>query len=135
MQEPISESLDGTLDPRAFDHINADTDHAHLVTSADGPGVVGQAFRLPLRALATVAVALQSCLASDTDALQIGLISFGIIRHGGEHFLDGIFQPNPHRARYNCVTDVEFGQTWNLVDERDVFVIDAVTRVDLQIRF
>jgi hypothetical protein len=29
VQEPVSESFDGTLDPRAFDHINADTDHAH----------------------------------------------------------------------------------------------------------
>jgi hypothetical protein len=29
MQEPVSESLDGPLDPRAFDHINADADHAH----------------------------------------------------------------------------------------------------------
>jgi hypothetical protein len=36
MQEPISESFDGTLDARAFDHINANTDHAHLT------GIVGR---------------------------------------------------------------------------------------------
>jgi hypothetical protein len=34
MQEPVSESLDGTLDARAFDHINADTDHAHAKLSS-----------------------------------------------------------------------------------------------------
>jgi hypothetical protein len=34
MQEPVSESLDGTLDARAFDHINADTNHAHLKLSS-----------------------------------------------------------------------------------------------------
>jgi hypothetical protein len=74
-------------------------------------------------------------LESDTGALQIGLISFGIICHSGEHFLNGIFQADPHRTRYDCVTDVEFGQTWNLVDERDVFVIDAVTGVNLHMGF
>ena len=58
MQKAVSESLDGTLDARTFDHINADTDHAHLVSSAERPGVVGQALRLPLRAMATGAVAL-----------------------------------------------------------------------------
>src|SRR5262249_23186476 len=29
VQKPIPESLDRTLDPRAFDHINADTNNAH----------------------------------------------------------------------------------------------------------
>ena len=135
MQKPVSESFDGTLDACAFDHINADTDHAHLVSSADRPGVVGQALRLPRRVMATVAVALQSCLASDTDALQIGSMSFGIIRHSGEHFLDCGFQADPHRARYDCVTDVQFGQIRNLVNERDVLVIDAVASVDLHIGF
>ena len=127
MQKPVSESLDGTLDARAFDHINADTDHAHLVSSAERPGVVGQALRLPLRAMATGAVALQhSCSVPR---------SFGIIRHGGEHFLDCGFQADPHCARYDCVTDVQFGQIRNLVNERDVLVIDSVASVDLHIGF
>ena len=127
MQEPVSESLDGTLDARTFDYINADTDHAHLVTSADRPGVVGQALRLPGPATATGAVALQCWRTVAT--------SFGIIGHGGEHFLDRGFQAGPHRARHDGVTNVEFGQTRNLVNERDVFVIDAVSRVNLQMRF
>ena len=58
MQEAVSESLDGTLDARAFDHINADTDHAHFITSVDRPGVVGQALRLPGPATPTGAIAL-----------------------------------------------------------------------------
>jgi hypothetical protein len=33
MQEPVSESLDGMLDARAFDHINADTDYAHFAST------------------------------------------------------------------------------------------------------
>ena len=127
MQEPVSESLDRTLDARAFDDINADADYAHLVTLAERPGVVGQALRLPRRATATEAVALQF--------VRPLAHSFRIIRHSGEHFLDRGFQADPHRARYDCVTDVEFAQTRNLMDERDVFVINAVTCVDLQMRF
>jgi hypothetical protein len=61
--------------------------------------------------------------------------SFGIICHRGEHFLDRSFEADPHRARYDRVTDIKFGQTWNVVDERDVFVIDAVTGVYLHIGF
>ena len=30
MQKTISESIDGTLNARAFDKINTDTDYAHL---------------------------------------------------------------------------------------------------------
>jgi hypothetical protein len=41
MQEPVSESLDGTLDARALDHINADTDHAHFT------GIVGRFCETP----------------------------------------------------------------------------------------
>src|SRR4029453_8779784 len=51
-----------------------------------------------------------------------------VIGHSREHFLDRGFQADPRRARYDCVTDVEFAQIWNLVDERDVFVINDVTR-------
>src|SRR5215211_3682874 len=61
--------------------------------------------------------------------------SFGIICHCGQHFLHCVFQADTHRSRYDCVTDVEFGQKWNLVDECDVFVIDAVTGVDLHVGF
>ena len=127
MQEPVPESLDGMLNARAFDHINADANDAHLVTSADRPGVVGQALRLPGPATATGAVALQSWW---TFAL-----SSGIICHSGEHFLNGIFQTNPHRTRYDCVADIEFAQTGNLVNERDVLVVDPVASVNLHIGF
>src|SRR5262249_2792758 len=58
-----------------------------------------------------------------------------VIRHSGEHFFDRRFQANPHRVRHDCVTDVEFGQTRNLVDKRDIFVIDAVTGVNLHMGF
>jgi hypothetical protein len=34
MQEAVSESLDGTLDARAFDNINANADHAHAKLSS-----------------------------------------------------------------------------------------------------
>jgi hypothetical protein len=127
MQEPVSESLDGTLDARAFDYINSDTNHAHLVNLAERTGCLGEALRRPHRAMATVAVALQ-CWCSIPH-------SFRIICHSGEHFLDCIFQTDPHRTRYDCVTDVEFGQIRNLVNERDVLVIDAVTGVDLHMGF
>src|SRR5881227_383395 len=75
--------------------------------------------------------------APDTDALQTCVLarSFGIICHSGEHFFDRCFQANPHRARYDGVTNIEFGQIRNLVNERDVFVIDAVASVDLHMRF
>ena len=43
MQKPVSESLDGMLDARTFDYINADPDHAHLT------GIVARLIRsLPL---------------------------------------------------------------------------------------
>ena len=54
MQEPVAESFDGMLDARAFDHINADTDHAHLT------GPVGRFCE-------------HHGSASDADALKIGL--------------------------------------------------------------
>jgi len=34
MQKSISESLDGMLNARAFDHINADTNYAHAKLSS-----------------------------------------------------------------------------------------------------
>ena len=128
------------LDARAFDDINADTDHAHVT------GSVGRLTRSrPLTRSTELPVdvarvsAAPFCeprkIGAGTDALQIGWLSFGIIRHCGEHFLDGIFQTHPHRTRYDCVADVEFAQTRNVVDERDVFVIDPVAGVDLHIGF
>jgi hypothetical protein len=63
--------------------------------------VVGQALRLPRPAMATGAVALQFC--------RTFARSFGIIRHGGQHFFYRGFQADPHRPRYDCMTDVEFG--------------------------
>lgn len=127
MQEPLSESLDGTLNPRAFDYINADTDHAHRVISADWPGVVGQALRPP--------VPRPQPQRSPYKCWRNLSCSFGIIRHRGEHFFNGIFQANPHRPRYDCMTDVQFGQTRNLLNERDVLVIDAVTGINLHMGF
>src|SRR4029077_4837654 len=47
MQKSVSESLDRTLDARAFDHINADTDHAHAFIWTEQPAVARQALRLP----------------------------------------------------------------------------------------
>jgi hypothetical protein len=63
--------------------------------------VVGQALRLPRPAMATGAVALQFGRPFAS--------SFGIVDHGGEHVFYRGFQTNPHRMRYDCVTDVEFG--------------------------
>ena len=70
-------------------------------------------------------------LASDTDALQMPLTSSRIIRHCGEHFFDRALQAHPHRARDDGVADVQFGQIRNVVDQRNVLVIDAVPDVDL----
>lgn len=127
MQETISETLHGTLDPRALDNIDADADHAHFVTQAERPCVVGQALRLPCPAMATGAVALQFC-----PRVQCSSV---VIRHCGKHFFHRGFQSDPRRARDDGVTDVEFGQTWNLVYQCNVFVIDAVTGVDLHVGF
>src|SRR4029453_18664128 len=71
-----------------------------------------------------IPITLISVLASDTDALHGSALerSFGIIDHSGEHFLNRVFQTNPHRARDNSVTNVQFGQIRNLVDKGDVFV-------------
>src|SRR4051812_40271361 len=71
---------------------------------------------------------MRNCHRVEAHTIQ-SCLSFGIICHSGEHFLDGIFQAHPHRTRYDCVADVEFTQTCNLMDECDVFVIDAVTSV------
>src|SRR4029453_2722301 len=65
---------------------------------------------------------MRNCHPVEDNAIHLWY-SFGIIRHSREHFLDRGFQADPRRARYDCVTDVEFAQIWNLVDERDVFVI------------
>src|SRR6266550_7646487 len=68
---------------------------------------------------------MRNCHRVEDNAIHLWH-SFGIIGHSGEHFLHRGFQADPHRARHDGVTNVEFGQTWNLVDECDVFVIDAV---------
>src|ERR687891_2778283 len=74
---------------------------------------------------------IRNCHRVEDNAIHLWY-SFRIIRHSREHILDRSFQAHPRRARYDCVTDVELAQIWNLVDERDVFVIDTVTCVDLQ---
>src|SRR4029453_6924925 len=51
---------------------------------------------------------MRNCYPVEDDAIHLAK-SFGIIRHCGEHFLDRGFQADPHRPRYDCVTDVEFG--------------------------
>src|SRR4029077_6803472 len=77
---------------------------------------------------------MRNCRRVGENAIHLCL-SFGIICHSSEHFLNGVFQTHPHRTRYDCVADIEFAQTWNVVDERDVPVIDAVTSVDLHFGF
>ena len=62
--------------------------------------VVGQALRLPGPATATGTVALQF--------YRTLAPSFGIIRHRSEHFFHRGFEADPHRARDDCVTDIEF---------------------------
>ena len=59
--------------------------------------------------------------------------SSGIFRHSSEHFFDGCLQPDPHRSRDNRVTNVQFGETRDVMDKCDVFVIDTVTGVDLHV--
>jgi hypothetical protein len=125
MQKTISKSVNRTLNARALDKIDANTDHAHFARWSERRRIVGQALRLPGRTRATEAVALQFC----------GNVrhSCGILRHGTEHFFHSGFQSDPHRARDDGVTNVELGQRRNLVDERDIFVIDAVAGIDLEI--
>src|SRR4029077_8667143 len=64
---------------------------------------------------------MRNCHRVEDNAIHLWL-SFGRICHSAEHFRDSIFQPKPQRTRDGFVADVEFAQTWNLVDERDVFV-------------
>src|SRR5882724_11589385 len=73
--------------------------------------------------------------AQPDDALQIPLISSWIDLDRAEHFFHGCFETDPHRPRDDRVTNVEFAQRRDLVDELDVFVIDAMTSVDLQMGF
>src|SRR4030095_7311835 len=86
MQKTVSKSLDRMLDTPALDNIHADTNHAHLSLTALTDALPGSAL---------------AC-------------SFGIIGHSGEHFLNRVFQTNPHRARDNGVADVQFGQIRDL---------------------
>src|SRR5213596_1616915 len=74
-------------------------------------------------------------LASDTDALQRGTSahSSGVLRHCSEHFFHCNVKPHPNRPRHDRVTDVQLGQTRNLVDKLDILVVDAVAGVDLEI--
>ena len=124
MQKMISEPINRPLNARALHKINADANNAHLVRQAERSTIVGQALRLPTLRSATGAVALQFC----------GNVRYssGILSHRGEHFFHGGFEPDPHRARDDGVANVELGQRRNLMDERDIFVIDAVTDVNLQ---
>ena len=127
MQKTISESFNRMLNARTLDKIDTDANYAHLVTSLDRPSVVGQALRLPGPAMATGAAALQCS--------RILACSSWVVLHRGKHFFHGCFESDPHRARDNGVTNVEFAQRGNLMDELDVFVVDAVTSVDLQMGF
>src|SRR4029077_3712732 len=77
---------------------------------------------------------MRNCHRVEDNAIHLWH-SFGVIGHSREHFLNRVFQATPHRTRYDGVTNVEFGQTRNLVDERDVFVIDTVASIDLHIGF
>src|SRR6266480_61463 len=104
MKKSITKTVDRMLNARAFDKIGADTDNAHLVRL----DCLKQSSSHPVRQ------------------------SSGIILHRGQHFLHCASQSPPNRARRNRVTDVEFGQIRNLMDDRDIFVIDAVTGVDLE---
>src|SRR5262249_7966685 len=61
--------------------------------------------------------------------------SSGILFHRGEHLLYRNFEPNRDRARNNSVTDVEFCQARDLMNERDIFVIDPMAGIDLKMRF
>ena len=58
--------------------------------------------------------------------------SSGIIRHRGEHFFYSGFQSDPHRARNDGVANVQFRQARNLVNEHNIFVIDTMASIDLQ---
>src|ERR1700756_320807 len=55
-----------------------------------------------------------------------------IILHKREHFAHGVFPAHKNCARNNGVSDVELGQMRNLVNERDVSIIDAMAGVDLK---
>src|SRR5206468_6588726 len=58
-----------------------------------------------------------NCHRVEDNGIQLS-ISFGIICHRGEHFLHGVFQTHPHRSAYDRVPNIEFAETWNLMDER-----------------
>src|SRR4029450_8270617 len=52
---------------------------------------------------------MRNCHRVEDNAIHLWH-SFGIIRHSREHFLNRVFQANPHRTGYDGVTNVEFGQ-------------------------
>ena len=73
--------------------------------------------------------------ASRPDRLRCQAHSSGIIRHRGEHFLHGVIESNGHRTRYNRVADIQLGETRDLANQLDIFVINAVACVDLEVGF
>jgi hypothetical protein len=124
LEKTITKSINRSLNARALDKIDASTNHAHSVTPAEYPGIVGRALCLPGPQMATVAVVLQFWSECVTR-------SSWIFRHRSEHFFYGSIKPNPNSARHDGVTNVELGQTWNLIDKRDIFVVDAVAGIHL----
>src|SRR6188472_2110428 len=71
---------------------------------------------------------MRKCHRVQDNAIHLWL-SLRIICHSGEHFLHGILQTDPHGTRYDRVADIELVQTWNVVDEGDVLVVDAMASV------
>jgi len=103
VEKTIAESIDGALNAGALDKIDTSTNHAHL--------------ELPSR----------------RGQRDPPLTLIRDICHCSEHFFHGSIKPNPNGPRYDGVTNVELGQTRNLVDKLDIFVVDAVAGVDLKI--
>ena len=145
VQKTISKAIDGMLNASAFDKIDTDAQDTHkpieFATSTQ---------HTPRRR--EDALALQKLRKTDISSSHFARSAFGvrgvfaplsllertssgIICHRGEHFFYSGFQSDPHRARDDGVTNIQFRQTRNLVDERNIFIIDPVAGIDLKMRF
>src|SRR5579884_487023 len=138
LEKAIAETLQHALNARTLDKVNACANHAHAFT--DSERCIGEARPASGRPLRRGSGRFAFGVWSARDTFS-ALRSSGrgasstIFRHGADHLLHRRFETHPERARDDRVTDVELCQARDLKNERNVPVIDAVTGVDLQVRF
>ncbi len=140
MEKSIAEPIDGTLNASAFHKIDTDTNDAHEsnevfnleLTSRSDDGLNRDA-RIVWSARTCPRFEKRRHVAALLKSLDYFSRSSGIIRHRSEHFLHGVIEAHRDRTRDNRVANIQLGEPRDLMNQRNIFVIDAVTRVDLQV--